>query len=522
MPLTHVCVWDSKIGYHRITVEEACELYPYEVSASGGHFVCELCAQNVGFSKARVDTGTRYFFHSSATQNKVCEDRQLQLAKAGGRYLNALNSYVMPLRISVTGSTFSLQLGFFYPPTQKAHCDKIKIAGDSHQMYEYSFERIESIGTTYLDVGTMPSRNYWLDYINANDELKRYWTNKVPGVNAEGAFFDYQSGRMLQPGGKAYSGNTYYLLQRHSLYSYFCCDIEATEITRIQTNSFSSWYLYRIRVKQFTEYAAKFFLKRSIFLTEKPTRFYPVWPPYVEEPNFIYHNANEFYFYLCGDDAELKAYPATANVLDTHDGRLYKLYTRGREQLISIGKSGALGFSYLIKQPLNRNVSPPTVVISDHVGNVLTEEIYTKLPKSKLISVSCRYDGKAIVRRKGKTEHIYKLSAERSLTIDELSFGTEIHFYQGCDYIRSIRFEQNKASFDVLALDDALVKELNACSGPMISVTHTVGTLASKFAAYPQTKKWLYITMRQGEISRKALQVLKDNSPNNCGRTNND
>lgn len=161
----------------------------------------------------------------------------------------------MPLRISVTGSTFSLQLGFFYPPTQKAHCDKIKIAGDSHQMYEYSFERIESIGTTYLDVGTMPSRNYWLDYINANDELKRYWTNKVPGVNAEGAFFDYQSGRMLQPGGKAYSGNTYYLLQRHSLYSYFCCDIEATEITRIQTNSFSSWYLYRIRVKQFTEYA---------------------------------------------------------------------------------------------------------------------------------------------------------------------------------------------------------------------------------------------------------------------------
>ena len=108
------------------------------------------------------------------------------------------------------------------------------------------------------------------------------------------------------------------------------------------------------------------------------------------------------------------------------------------------------------------------------------------------------------------------------MTIDELSFGTEIHFYQGCDYIRSIRFEQNKASFDVLALDDALVKELNACSGPMISVTHTVGTLASKFAAYPQTNKWLYITMRQGEISRKALQVLKDNIPNNCGRTNND
>ena len=79
MPLTHVCVWDSKIGYRRITVEKANELYPYEVSARGSQFVCELCAQNVGFSKARVDTGTRYFFHSSAEQNKECEDRQIPI-----------------------------------------------------------------------------------------------------------------------------------------------------------------------------------------------------------------------------------------------------------------------------------------------------------------------------------------------------------------------------------------------------------------------------------------------------------
>ena len=140
MPLTHVCVWDSKIGYRRITVEKANELYPYEVSARGSQLVCELWAQNVGFSKARVDTGTRYFFHSSAEQNKECEDRQIQLSQSGTQRLVSLNSHVMPLRLVVTGAMFSLQLGFFYPPDSKAHCDKIKIAGDSHQVYEYSFE----------------------------------------------------------------------------------------------------------------------------------------------------------------------------------------------------------------------------------------------------------------------------------------------------------------------------------------------------------------------------------------------
>lgn len=229
MPLTHVCVWDSKIGYRRITVEKANELYPYEVSARGSQFVCELCAQNVGFSKARVDTGTRYFFHSSAEQNKECEDRQIQLSQSGTQRLVSLNSHVMPLRLVVTGAMFSLQLGFFYPPDSKAHCDKIKIAGDSHQVYEYSFERIERIGTTYLSVGSIPSQIYCVEYINANPELRRFWSNNIPGINQAGSFFDGRTGQILQSGGKAYAGNFYYLLQRHPIYT-FPADIEAIEI----------------------------------------------------------------------------------------------------------------------------------------------------------------------------------------------------------------------------------------------------------------------------------------------------
>ncbi len=340
MPLTHVCVWDSKIGYRRITVEKANELYPYEVSARGSQFVCELCAQNVGFSKARVDTGTRYFFHSSAEQNKECEDRQIQLSQSGTQRLVSLNSHVMPLRLVVTGAMFSLQLGFFYPPDSKAHCDKIKIAGDSHQVYEYSFERIERIGTTYLSVGSIPSQIYCVEYINANPELRRFWSNNIPGINQAGSFFDGRTGQILQSGGKAYAGNFYYLLQRHPIYT-FPADIEAIEIAKTRANSFNSWYLYKIRIKRFSERSAKFFLKYAIFLTEKPTKFYPIWPAYIQDPYFIYHNSAEFYFYLCGDDAELKSYPATANVLGTQDGKLYKLYTREREQLISLGKSGA-------------------------------------------------------------------------------------------------------------------------------------------------------------------------------------
>jgi len=297
MPLTHVCVWDSEIGYRRVTVDEANELYPYEVPSSRGHFVCELCAQNVGFSKARVDTGTRYFFHSSAAQNKDCEDRQIQLSNAASQRLSSLSSHTMPFRIAVNGSTFTLQLGFFYPPDHKAHCDKIKIANDTHQTYEYSFERIERIGTTYLNVGTVPSRIYGIDYVNANAELKKYWSNKVIGVSATGSLFDGRTGHILLPGAKAFSTNSYYLLQKRQLII-TPKDLQIQEISRVRSTDYSIWYLYKIHVKQFSARAAKFFLSYSIFLTEKPTKFYPIWPVYIEDPLFIYHNSTLCFSYI--------------------------------------------------------------------------------------------------------------------------------------------------------------------------------------------------------------------------------
>lgn len=511
MPLTHVCVWESGIGYRRVTVEEACELYPWGASAKSGHFVCELCAQNVLLTAPGVNV--RHFRHDSASQNKECEERQAHFDSSYGRSVQGLNSHAMPLRISVTGTAFSMQLGFFFPQDSKVCCDRIKIALDTHEVYEYSFERIERAGTTYLDVGTLPSRVYGIEYVNANEELKKFWSTKVMGVNATGSFFDGKTGKILQPGGKAYSENSYYLLQRCPLYSH-STDIVAMEMAKRQVNSFITWYLYKIRVKNFSAQAAKFFLKYAIFLTERPTRFYPVWPPYIKDPYFIYHDASEFYFYLCGDDAELKSFPATAKAVSVHNGRLYKLFTKEREQLVSFGKSGALGFSYLIRQPLQREASPPTVVISDQAGSVLTDTIYDKIPKLKLISVLCQYDGKAVVKKNDRVEYIYRIAAEQDFIIDGLSYGTEIFFYQGCDLVCSIRFDKKEAAFNASVSDDLLVKMLESCSGPMIPITHTIGTFANKYSAYPKTKRWLYAAARQGEISRKALQLLRDNTPN--------
>lgn len=519
MPLTHVCVWDPKIGYRRISISEACEMYPYGVSASSGHLVCELCAQNVLLTGRGVNV--QHFRHDPNSPNKECEERQLYFDPTYGRALRSLNSHIMPLRIVVNGSTFVMQLGFFCPPDINAKCDRIKIVGDKNYCFEYSFDRIEKIGTTYLNVGTFPCKKYNIECVNANTALKRYWNDTVTGVSSSGSFFDARTGHILLSGAKANFGNTYYLLQKCRLYTYIS-DVEVTEICRTNEGDFSTWYLYKIRVKRFSECSAKFFLKYSIFLTERPTKFYPIWPAYIRDPHFIYHNSNAFYFYLCGDDAELKSYPASSRVLSTDDGKLYKLHTREREQLISIGKSGALGFSYLIKKKLDNEVSLPNVRVVDYLGNELTEDIYDTIPKNKYIAVLSQYDGRVVVYKNQKIQIIHKITADQDLMIDELSDGIELKFYCGCDCIRTMRFEYSREKRDSHTIDRTLVKKLQMCSGSKMPITHAFGAIIQKYESFPETKQWLYTVLKNGEITRKAFRLLITDVSMNYRRINND
>ena len=480
MALTHVCVWDSQLGFRRITAEEARKLFPYGTSARSGHFVCELCAQNVLFTKP--GDNIQHFRHDPSAPNKECDERQLYFDPSYGRNVRSLNSHAMPIRINVTNATFNLQIGFFYPPNVRARCQKIRIAGNSHRVYEYSFERIERFGTTYLNIGQIPSEEYYFSYENATPELKNYWAEKTQGIPKSGALFDGRTGKMIQSGGKAYADNEYYLLQKQILYSNIY-DLEIVELTSIQDEDYSMWHLYKVRAKRFSESSAKFFLKYAIFLTELPTKFYPIWPVYIQDPYLIYHNANDFFFYLCGDDAELKAFPDPTSIIDTEDGRVYKICTQSREQLVSLGKSGALGFSYIVRQPLQKTASRPSVTVSDIMGNELSDESYSILPKSKLIRILSQYDGKAVVKKHEKTVYIHKLHAEQPLTIDKLTFGIEIAIYQGSDLIRTIRLDRQDSKADIGEMDRNLVKKLYACSGPLIPISHSIGTLANKYAA---------------------------------------
>lgn len=511
MPLTHVCEWDSKTGYRRITVEEASAKFSsYTVPVEKGFFVCELCAQKIGLTKARKDTGTRYFYHSRGEQDKTCEDRQ----QSYERPIAALNEHVMPIRIQLSGNTFLLQLGFFSPykdSKQVLSCQKIKIATDFHETYEYSFDRISSTGVTYLNVGNYPSRVYGIEYVQPSIGLKKFWPTKIPGINPNGTFFDKESGKLLQTGGKAYAGKTYYLMQRGSIGIH--SDVNAKEIIRFEVRTFEWWYLYEISSQRFSERAARFFLQRSIFLSETPLDFYPIWPVYVADPYFIYRDQSEMFFYLAGTYADLKSYPIPSEYLapksePIENGKLVKIFASNREQLLSLGASGALGFSYLLRQDLNIRGTVPLVTVKDFEENILEQDLYTSVPKKKGIAISAPFDGKVILlqNRKVKTELL--LAGEGTTTVYPISLGLEIKIYQGCDCVRTIAFQKETLSYDGRIADQELVEKLSACHGTLISVSHSFGAIAENLRNYPKTKQWIYKAIRKGALPCTAYNLL--------------
>ena len=450
----------------------------------------------------------RNFRHNSATQNKECEDRAQAYARASTGY----NCHPMPLRIKVAHGSYLLELGFFHAPssaTSGPRCQTIIITDDNKQQHIYSFERLSAEGVTYLNVGNIPSTEYHLSYNHPSSNLDRYWPSKTTGVNIRGSFFDCSTGKILYSGSKAYPYRDYYLLQRRSI-GHVPHGISYESIAETRTGSFTTWYLYKIHVQDFSASVARFFLERSIFLTEKPVAFYPIWPPYVENPYFLYHHNPRIYFYMQGGDAELNIYPDTiyAQHQNLGDGKLYRIYAASKEQLLSLGQSGAIGFSYLMTKPLDMVSAFPEVQIKNIDGKLISEVTCNQLPKGKQIIIQAPFDGKVILLKNDKILEIRHIAAEVILTVDDLSFGCEVRIFQSCDVIRNIKFEKPKNDTDTSALDRQLVEKLRSCKGVLMPVPHSIGAVVGKLTHFPLTKEWFCSKTKEGRISRTAYWIL--------------
>lgn len=505
--LTHVCMW-SEHGWKRITANEAAKLHPGGmVSAASGLFMCELCGQYVILTDG--EKNVRHFRHKISEKSKDCPERTF-----GPSVCMTYNvkEYELPIKIcNITDNQFDLELGLLYVPQsilqeRKLQYVVIQPLESQDNQYTYSFERLNPETLTYVYIGSMPAPKYKLD---VGSDLRVFWPQYIKGIDRSGSVFSCKTGKKLPDGAEVQVGNSYYLLCAKRIRSN-SPNIELKKVCE-KRNSKCTWYIYEIKATKFAEDAARFFLDLACRLTESPLSLNPVWPVYRKTPYVIQHNKGQLFMYMHGgEDIVEKAFPATTIKrfsCPEENGKVIRVDCNGRQQLISIGRTNVLEYTYFWREQLSDTMSKPVVEILDIYGNILDSGIQYELPEQQILYVSAHYDGTVIVLGGGTVQEKRVLKANSRIEIENIHFETEIKVMQGLDLVWSVKYERKIQ--EALKWDFDIVRRLNAFKGRLIPISHELGAAVGQLENYPEVKRWLYKKIRDGFIPEEALRYFK-------------
>ena len=507
--LMHVCKW-TEYGWIPISAEEA-----RKVAAYSGLFMCALCHQYVTFANGQKNVP--HFRHQSKEADKSCPERVFGNASSVGSY--NLSDRSLPLRIVVTNVQYHFEIGFPCPPTsviKNLRGDSIRINLKDQNSIPFQYRISDWFlddGITWLSVGNTPSAGYVISsvYDACDNRLKFYWPSFVQGIDRWGAVFDATSGKILSQDADVQIEKNYYVLLQSPLTfvpkSVICCKIACNNET---------WPLYRIKGLDFSEETAKFFLRFGCRLTKTPLFIQQIWPIYIEDPYIIRHEKAKLWFYLQGDEIESKIYPnAPQKSFKCENGQVIQINTYDRQQIISVGRSKMMEYTYLWRDTLKQTTSIPVVSALTLKDEVISPGVANKLPEKGVLHIlSSQYDGTISIFRSGIPVEKRPLKAGEPCEITSIRFETEICVKIGLDCVWSVAFhrtqgENNQSDFDLL-------KQLVKGTGPLRTVPHSLGALTTRLYSYPKVRQWLYRKIREGfmpESSYRLLQrwILKNN-----------
>lgn len=513
--LTHVCVWDNH-RWIQVTADEAAKMHPGgTVSANSRIFICELCGQGVTFTNGPVRE--RYFRHSRGEDDKSCPERT-----HGKDYQPAIfqaGDHSLPLRVRQNGNSgyYKFEIGFIRVPSALLHLadnKTITIAADAAKnSFHYDFDRLEEDKITYLDVGNVPATSY---SVTVDTALRSYWPHCVDGIDEPGALFDERTGRLLVRDSDISAHHSYLFFTKESLdLGALFCGIQYTPL-----KSCGRWNVYSIRVTEYSGDAAKFFLQYHYRLTGSPIYIQPVWPLYRKTPYLIEHNRDFLYLYINGDLREntpgrpvTKVFPSADYVRQKpcYDGNgrpqgsILHVQCNERQQIISIGRTDVLQFTYFWKMPLSEVTKPPVCKITDCHGKNMAGGICSSLPERQILLVTPSYDGEAVIRKKEKLYEKRALKAGQT-TEFSVAFGMDIAILQGLDVVYSISFQHPTIAADS---EKVWIAKLNHCSGYKMKFTEVSGRMMAELMRGPEMKKWLERQRQLGYIREDALKLLK-------------
>lgn len=507
--LTHVCMW-LDTGWKQITAEQAARLHPGgTVSAYSGLFMCELCGQFVILTNG--DIRKRYFKHSAYEKSKDCPERTFG---AGCSISYSSQEHDLPIRITnISSSSFSFEIGFIRAPISSLSKDfriEIKPKGISAVCYVFNKERLNYDGITYLPIGERPFEKYTLNFQNGIDKLREFWPTEINGIDPEGTLFEKTSGQKLFYDADVEIEKEYYLLKRGGINRKPCGGIQIQVITQKRIE-WETWILYEVSASAFNEDAARFYLDFHCRLTDHPVLLQPVWPLFVEGNYIIKHNQESIYMLVEGNAAEVKTFPPVPAPRLNHNPslpKLYKVFCSGRQQLISVGRTRALQYTYFWKAPLDQTGLHPDISVTNLAGDEVAPGETDTLPHNKILRFKSEFNGELIIYSNNRIADKRKISADKYAELDGLAYNMSIQVVIGLDVIWQISFKKHKSAD---ANDEIeILKRITNVSGTTIPVPHALRNILAGMNRYPQICQWIRKCIKCGMINEQSYRRLQE------------
>lgn len=82
---------------------------------------------------------------------------------------------------------------------------------------------------------------------------------------------------------------------------------------------------------------------------------------------------------------------------NSHQPKLYEVFCSDRQQLISIGRTQALQYTYFWKEPLNQTSLRPKVSVTDIAGTEIDPGETDILPRNKTLRFQSIFDGEILI-----------------------------------------------------------------------------------------------------------------------------
>lgn len=510
--LTHVCMWHGN-SWQAITAEEAAKLHPGgTVSAYSGLFMCELCGQYVILTDG--DIRKRYFKHSAYEKSKDCPERTFG---AGYSIPYDYQYYELPIRITaISASSFRFEIGLIRAPIISLSKDfriEIKPKDVSDISYVFSKERLNYNSITYLPIGEVPFENYTINFRNGSNKLHEFWPAENNGIDPEGTLFEKDSGKKILYDADIEIKKEYYLLKCGSRTVMACQGMSKKKILQKQIG-WQTWTLYVVSASEFNEDTAKFFLDFHCRLTDYPISLQPVWPLYVEGNYLVKHSQDRMYMLVTGNVAALKTFPSVSVRKYNYDNKkdktpiIYDVDCSDRQQLISVGRSKALKYTYFWKEALDKDGFVPEFLVTDLDGIQVASGEMNSLPRNKTLRVKSVFDGEIVVSINNRIIDKRKIKADKIIDFDGLAFGLCIKVVIGLDVIWQINIKKQAA----IVVDDEneILQKINNAFGKTIKVPHSLKNILVGMKRYPQVCQWIRLCIKKGVINEQAYRKLQE------------